>query len=58
MSTESNLSSEAESIQELLKGKVIARILRPGDNEICIECSDGMRLFVESKSALAFSVTG
>jgi len=54
------LSSEASSIQALLEGKSIARIIRPRGNEVCIECSDGTRLFVNSSKGqtLEFSITG
>tara|TARA_R110002072_G_C7834606_1_gene524464 strand:+ start:66 stop:251 length:186 start_codon:yes stop_codon:yes gene_type:complete len=54
------LELEADSIQEHLKSKCISRILRPRENELCIEFSDGTRLFVNSSAGetLEFSITG
>ncbi|WP_133502083.1 hypothetical protein [Marinomonas balearica] len=55
-----NLEQEARSILELLEGKRISKVFRPRVGEICIECSDGTRLFANTKdgSALDFSITG
>ncbi|WP_045856561.1 hypothetical protein [Teredinibacter purpureus] len=54
------LEKEADSIQEHLKDKCIVRVMRPRDNELCIESSDGTRLFVNSSASetLDFSITG
>ena len=54
------LELEADSIQEHLNNKCITRILRPRENELCIEFTDGTRFFVNSSvgEALEFSITG
>ena len=60
MKEEHALEQEAGSIQKLLEGKVVSRVLRPRPSETCIEFSDGTRLFIEGprSDSLGFSVTG
>ena len=55
-----DLEKEAKSILKLLDGKCVANVFRPSACELCIECSDGTRFFVNTKdgSELDFSVTG
>ena len=53
-----NLKQEAEKATEMLKGKVIAKIMRHRAKEICIEFTDGTRLFVDQQSDnLKLSIT-
>jgi len=44
-----NLEQEAERATELLKGKVVAKVMRHRVKEVCIEFTDGTRLFVDQK---------
>lgn len=55
-----DLEKEAKSILMLLDGKRVADVFRPSASELCIECSDGTRFFVNTKdgSGLDFSITG
>ena len=54
------LEQEAKSISEHLEGKSISKVLRPRNGEVCIECTDGTRLFASSNGGecLEFSITG
>jgi hypothetical protein len=56
---EVDLDSEAQQIESLLSGKSIAKIHRPSADEICIQCTDKTRLFIEVNQSgkLEFSVT-
>ncbi len=54
-----NLKEEAERASEMLKGKVIAKVMRQRAKEICIEFTDGTRLFVDHQSDnLEISISG
>jgi hypothetical protein len=54
------LDTEAKSMEDLLAGKSIDTILRPRENEICIQCTDGTRLIIDinKSNKLNFSITG
>ena len=54
------LDTEAKAMENLLTGKSIDSILRPRENEVCIQCSDGTRLIIDisQNNKLNFSVTG
>jgi hypothetical protein len=56
---EVDLDSEAQQIETLLSGKLIAKVHRPRENEICIQCTDKTRLFIEINQSgkFEFSVT-
>ncbi|CAM4256431.1 hypothetical protein [Shewanella denitrificans] len=56
---EADLDREAKQIQSLLSGKSIAKVFRPTANEICIQCTDKTRLFIEVNQSgnLEFSIT-
>jgi hypothetical protein len=54
-----NLKEEAKRASEMLKGKVIAKVMRQRVKEICIEFTDGTRLFVDHQSDnLEISISG
>lgn len=54
-----NLKQEAERATELLKGKVVAEVMRHRAKEVCIEFTDGTRLFVDHKpDNIELSITG
>lgn len=54
-----DLETEASAIQDLLEGKVIECIFRPSQNDVCIQCGDGTRLYITAPRnvALEFSIT-
>lgn len=56
---EVDLDNEAQQIESLLSGKSIAKVFRPNADEICIQCTDKTRLFIEVNQSgkLEFSVT-
>ena len=56
---EVDLDNEAQQIESLLNGKLISKVFRPSEDEICIQCKGGTRLFVEINESgkLEFSVT-
>jgi hypothetical protein len=45
-----NLNQEAERASELLKGKIVAKVMRHRAKEVCVEFTDGTRLFVDHNS--------
>ena len=54
------LKIEADKIESMLKGKVIEKVFRPSENDICIQCTDGTRFFIDTHSVdntLEFSIT-
>jgi hypothetical protein len=52
------LNKESSLASELLQNKIIARILRPKETEVVIECTDGTRFFVhESENVVELSIT-
>jgi len=54
-----NLKKEAETATELLKGKIVAKVYRHRAKEVCIEFTDGARLFVDhNEDILQISITG
>ncbi|MGP4846197.1 hypothetical protein ACTXGQ_18865 [Marinobacter sp. 1Y8] len=56
--TENELMEEAESITNLLKGRVVKSCVRHASGEILIMFEDGTRLFVNANDDLEFSITG
>ena len=54
------LENEADKLKELLNGKSVSEIFRHRKNELCIQFSDGTRLFIDGakNQNLEFSVTG
>ena len=51
--------AEARRATEFLKGKVVAKVVRPGEKEVCVEFTDGTRLFVNHQpDNVELSVTG
>ena len=54
-----NLEQEAERATELLRGKVVAKVMRHRAKEVCIEFADGTRLFVDHQpDKVELSITG
>ena len=54
-----NLEQEAERATELLKGKVVTKVMRHRAKEVCIEFTDGTRLFVDhNPDNVELSITG
>ena len=54
-----NLEQEAERATDMLKGKVVAKVMRHRAEEVCIEFTDGTRLFVNHKTDnVELSITG
>jgi len=56
----SSLAEEEQRLNELLSGKVVARVFRHRDREIVIEFDDGTRFFADAseiKNRLELSVT-
>ncbi len=52
------LNNESSLPSELLKNIIIARILRPRETEVVIECTDGTRFFVhKSENVVELSIT-
>ena len=53
-----NLKEETERATEMLKGKIVAKVLRHRAKEVCIEFSDGIRLFIDHQpDNLELSIT-
>ena len=53
------LEDEAERASEMLRGKVVARVIRNRPTEVLLEFTDGTRLFVDrADDALKLSITG
>ena len=54
-----NLDEEGERATQMLKGKVVALVSRHRNEEVCIEFSDGTRLYVDhSEGGVELSITG
>ncbi len=54
-----NLNEESESIEKLLKGKIVQKIFRHRENEFGIEFTDGSRIFIDKvEKGLELSITG
>ncbi|WP_332777509.1 hypothetical protein [Polaromonas sp.] len=54
----SQLEDEAERVSELLRGKVVARVIRHRPTEVLLEFTDGTRLFVDrAADALELSIS-
>lgn len=54
-----DLDAESERATELVKGKVVTRVVRNSTEEICIEFADGNSLYVDrSDGGIELSVTG
>ncbi|MGZ8270676.1 MAG: hypothetical protein ACXW1T_05755 [Methylophilus sp.] len=59
--TDATLKLEQESLHatELLKGKVIAAVMRHRENEVLIQFTDGTRLFLDhTPIGVELSITG
>ena len=56
--TENELMEEAESITDLLKGRVVKSCVRHNSGELLVMFEDGVRLFVNADADLEFSITG
>lgn len=53
-----DLDAESEHATELLKGKIVARVVRHRAEEVCVEFADGTRLYVDrSDDGVELSVT-
>jgi ribosomal protein S6E (S10) len=54
-----DLNEESERATEMLKGKVVAKVIRHRNREIGIEFTDGTRLFVDAhQDEVELSITG
>lgn len=54
-----DLEQEAKEAEVLLKGKVVDKVSRNREKEVCIEFTDGTRLFVDHiENSLELSITG
>jgi hypothetical protein len=54
-----DLKQESERATEMLKGKVVEKILRHREKEVGLEFTDGTRLFVDAHDGeLELSITG
>jgi hypothetical protein len=54
-----NLEQEAERATDLLKGKEVAKVTRHRAKEVCVEFTDGTRLFVDHHpDDIELSITG
>ncbi len=51
------LNEEEERATELLANKVVKRLVRPDERQVCIEFTDGTRFFADAKSPLDLSIT-
>ncbi len=55
----SQLEDEAERASEMLRGKVVARVVRHRTTELLVEFTDGTRPFVDrAADALELSISG
>ena len=55
----SQLEDEAERASEMLRGKVVARVIRHRPTEVLLEFTDGTRLSVDrAADVLELSITG
>ena len=57
MESTAKASDLSERASALLSGKVVARVLFPGEGEICVEFEDGTRLFVNGTAASEIDVS-
>ena len=54
-----DLNAEAERATELLGGKVVSRVTRHRAGEVCVEFTDGTRLFVDrADEGVELTITG
>jgi hypothetical protein len=56
-----DLKTEGKRASEMLKGKVVARVTRHRAEEVCLEFTDGSRIYVDRKAegeGLELSITG
>lgn len=54
-----DLEAESNRATELLVGKVVAKVLRAREKEVCVEFTDGTRLFIDHKiDNVELSITG
>ena len=54
-----NLKAESKRASTMLNGKVVAHITRHRAEEVCVEFTDGSRLYVDRHSeGLELSITG
>ncbi|NNG01605.1 MAG: hypothetical protein HKM93_19610 [Desulfobacteraceae bacterium] len=53
-----DLEKEAKRATDMLNGKTIYQVLRHRVGEVCIECTDGTRLFVDHQpDGIELSIT-
>lgn len=53
------LDEESERATQMLKGKVVTLVTRHRNEEVCLEFSDGTRLYVDrSDAGVELSITG
>ncbi len=58
-STPDQLADESARATELLRGKIVARVVRPREGEALVEFTDGTRLFVDgSDGAVELTISG
>lgn len=54
-----DLKAEGKRASKMLKGKVVGRITRHRAEEVCVEFTDGSRLYVDRQpEGLELSITG
>lgn len=54
-----DLEQEAKLATEMLKGKVVSKLLRHREGEVGIEFTDGTRLFIDTTdTSVELSITG
>ena len=51
------LDEETTRATEMLRGKVVKRVVRHREGEVLIEFEDGARLFADSETSLELSIT-
>lgn len=51
------LDEETARATEMLRGKMVKRVVRHREGEVLIEFEDGSRFFADSKTSLELSIT-
>ncbi|MCW2394585.1 MULTISPECIES: hypothetical protein [unclassified Sphingobium] len=51
------LDDETTRATEMLRGKIVKRVIRHRESEVLIEFEDGSRFFADSKTSLELSIT-
>ena len=58
MPSKASLVEESTRATELIRGKVVARVVRNRPSEVLVEFTDGTRMFVDqTEGALELSIT-